>query len=346
MKVSTWILSMAMAVCATICTTSPVSAVQLQNITVNGLPYSEGMTAPAADVLVLAGNIITSDIDDFNKWYLQQPELYAGVGFFAAGSDPCIVPASIGLLSAPANPDAQMYWPDPARCVPNFSISATVDTNLYPSGYPLNLKFDQTSGAFSNIKVPVAAISGNDTFTITYQLNHWSWPSQSAAWDPAVNSKPIWPDNSSLASVRWNTTALQYFRPQVTLTFKKSSDACTRKISATATDNNASLTLLASIIPSCAEAGKSNKIWLVANVPNVGWFFKNSSGTWTSLPDTTTATIEAAAYVTGVQSALSFPIVDHLDVTALTGTDVYVGYGTDANDLVSNSKITKVFTFR
>lgn len=341
MKASTWILSMATAVCATICTTSPAWAVSLQNVTVNGVPYSEGMAAPAADVLTLAGNIITSDIDDFNYWYLgsSYKEAYAGVGFFAAGSDPCVIPSSISLLSAPANPDAQLYWPDPARCIPNFSIAASVDTNLYPSGFPMGLKFDRATGAFSGIKVPVAALSGGD-FSITYQLNHWSWPS------PTDNPRSIWPDNTSLASVRWNTTALQYFRPQVTLKFSKSSDACTRKISATATDNNASLTLLASVIPSCAEAGRSNKIWLVANVPNVGWLFKNSSGTWVSLPDIATATVEAAAYVSGITSAISFPIVDHLDVTSLTGTEVYVGYGTDANDLIGNGKIAKVFTFR
>lgn len=339
MKVSTWILSAATVVCASLCASAPAGAVQLQNIKVNGLPYSEGMAAPAADVLTLSGNIVIDPVDDFNNWYLgsNYKDKYPGVGFFATGSASCIVPVSSGLLTTPSNPDAQMYWPDPARCIPNFSISGTVDTgNSY---YPLNLKFDQSTGAFSNIKVPVAAVSGGD-FTITYQLNHWSWPS------PAENSMSIWPDNSSLASVRWDTSALQYFKPQVTLKFAKSSAACTRQISATATDNNASLTLLASIIPSCAEAGRSNKVWLVAHAPNLGWFFKNSSGNWVTLSDTSTATIEAAAYLTGVQAATTFPVVDHQDVTGLVGADVYVGYGTDANDLVSNGKITKVYTFR
>lgn len=334
---------MATAVGATICTTSPAWAVQLQNITVNGQPYSEGMVAPAADVLTLSGNIVTEPLDDFNNWYLgsSYKESYAGVGFFAAGSASCVIPVSSGLLTTPSNPDAQMYWPDPARCVPTFSIAATVDTtnNLY--AYPLTLKFDQSSGAFTNIKVPVAAVSGSDTFTITYQLNHWSWPS------PADNSQSIWPDNTSLASVRWNTSAPQYFRPQATLTFKKSSAASERKVSAAGTDNNASLTVLASVIPASSEAGRSQKIWLAAKVPGAGWLFKNASGTWVAMTDSSDAAIDALAYLTGVQAALSFPILDHQDVTSLVGTEVYVGYGVDPADVKNTSgKWVSVYTIR
>ena len=340
MQVSKWILSMAMALSA-VAVPLPAWAVKLQNITVNGLPYVEGMAAPASDVLTLSGNIVTETIDDFNYWYLggNYKEAYAGVGFFAAGNDTCAVYPSSGLLTGPANPDGQLYWPDPARCIPMFSIAAKVNTSTNPTGYPLNLKFNQSSGAFSNIKVPVAALSAND-FTISYQLNHWSWPS------PSTNILASWPDNSSLASVRWNTTAVQYFKPQASLKFTKSANVCQRKISATGSESNTSLTILASVIPACGEATGNNKIWLMASIPNAGWFIKKPDASWATLSDVSTASLDSTPSLTGVLSAQTFPVIDHQDVSSLLGTDVYIGFGADANDMLSKGKYALVYSIR
>lgn len=342
MQVSKMIFSLAVACAAAFGAASPAWAVKLKNVTVNGIPYSEGMVAPAADVLTLAGNIVTDPLDDFNSWYLPSiaKEPYPGVGFFAAGSDSCMVYSPSGLLNSPANPDAQIYWPDPSRCIPNFSISGNVTSTTTDLSFPLNLKYDLTTGAFSGIKVPVAGLSGQDSFTITYQLNHWSWDLN------ADNPNAIWPANSSLASLRWNTSATQYFKPQVTLSFKKSADTCTRRITGTAANGNTSLTLLTAIVPACGEATSNQKLWVLGYVPNNGWYYKKSDGSWNGLTDFQAATVDAAAYATGVTLPLTLAVIDHLDISGLASADFYVGYGSDANDLFSKSKFAAVYSKR
>lgn len=339
MKVSKVVFSLALALVAI----SPAWAVKLQNVTVNGIAYTENMPAPAADVLTLAGTIVTEPLDDFNSWYLPSTskEPYPGVGFFAAGSGSCLIYSPISLLTSPANPDAQIYWPDPARCIPNFSISSNITsaTSATNVSFPLNLKFNQSTGAFAGIQVPVADLSAN-SFNITYQLNHWSWDLNSD------NPNAIWPANSSLASVRWNTTAVQYFKPQVTLKFTKSADTCTRRITGIGSNANTSLTVLAAIVPACSDSASSQKLWVAINVPNNGLYFKKNDGSWATLSSTDAATVDAAYYATGVQLPLSFTIIDHLNVSTLAGSDVYVGYGSDAADMINNGKKSLIYQIR
>ncbi len=337
MRFSKVIFSLAMACIAA----APAWAVKLQNVTVNGVAYTENMPAPASDVLTLAGTIVIDALDDFNYWYLPSSgrEPYPGVGFFAAGTDSCMVLSPSGLLTTPVNPDAQIYWPDPARCIPNFSISGNILSTTTDVSFPLTMKFNQSTGAFSGLQIPVAAYA-NKNFSITYQLNHWSWDLNSS------NPNAIWPSTASLASLRWNTAAVQYFKPQVELKFGPASDQCTRKLTGTASNANTSLTILASLVPACTDVAGNQKLWVAAYLPNNGLYFKKNDGTWTILAGSDTATIDAAAYSTGNQLPLSLAIIDHLDASTLVGADVYIGYGSDAADMLNNKKQALIYQIR
>lgn len=73
-------------------------AVQLQNLTINGVAYVEGMKIdPSVTSLKIAGNIV---IETNDKLFAngRSAARYPGVGFFAIGAASCVVDAPSVVL--------------------------------------------------------------------------------------------------------------------------------------------------------------------------------------------------------------------------------------------------------
>ena len=318
--------------------TPPASAIQLKDIKVNGIPYTAGMTAPAPDVLKLSGTLVTEPQDDWYNLALGQNEPYDGFGFFAAGTEPCIVPSPLGK-STTDDPNSQIYWPDTSRCAPTFSIAKAIDSTVGTNIFELSLKFNQSTGAFSNIEVPVAGVSGSD-FVVTYQLNHWMWGT-----DSVQGPDPYHRDIDSLASLRWNTNVYQIFRPQVTLSFAKPTTcASTAQLSASASGALTAQTVRVNVVPSCSEQAASGKFWVAAIIPGSGTFFQQADGSWSAY--TSAATLDNQAAASGILGPRTFSLAEGANLSSLVGTEIWAGYGSDAATMLASGKATKVYTVK
>lgn len=107
-----------------------------------------------------------------------------------------------------------------------------------------------------------------------------------------------------------------------------------------------SQTITASVdIPSTSvDAGQSIEIYIAANVGNT-WFFKGPSDSWTpwsggSIP---------APYISfnaplNTNSSFGVSVVRDMDLTSVAGAEIYVGYGRNQADMMSNAKYRKVAT--
>lgn len=317
--------------------TAPANAIQLKNITVNGIPYTAGMTAPAPDTLRLSGNFVIEPQDDWYHLALGQDEPYDGFGFFAAGSTPCVVVSPLGI-STTDDPNSQIYWPDTTRCAPTFSIASKIDTTVSTNIFALNLKFNQSTGAFSNINVPVSTVSGSD-FVVTYQLNHWMWGT-----DSVQGPDPYHRAVDSLASLRWNTNVSQIFMPQATLSFAKPT-ACTSAVQASATVSGAvtAQTVRLNVVPTCTEQSSSGKFWVAAKTPAGAWYFLREDGTWNAYTGGSFDNLTAA---TGVYGPRTFSVAEGANLSNLVGTELWAGYGSDGASAFSTGRISKLYTVK
>jgi hypothetical protein len=330
-------LLIACAVALTTLATS-ASAIQLKDIKVNGIPYTAGMTAPAPDTLKLSGTLVIEPQDDWYNLALGQNEPYDGFGFFAAGSDPCVVLSPLGK-STTDDPNSQIYWPDTSRCAPTFAIAKTIDTSVGTNIFELSLKFNQSTGAFSNIDVPVAGVSGAD-FVVTYQLNHWMWGTSSAQ-----GADPYHRAIDSLASLRWNTSVSQIFMPQATLSFAKpTSCGSTAQMTASASGTLTAQTLRVNVVPSCSEQAASGKFWIAAIVPGGSTFILQANGSWSAY--SSTASLDNLATASGIVGPRIFSLAEGANLSQLVGTEIWAGYGSDAATMLSSGKASKVYTVK
>jgi hypothetical protein len=105
-----------------------------------------------------------------------------------------------------------------------------------------------------------------------------------------------------------------------------------------------SQTITASVQTAPADAGQSIGVYVAANVGNT-WFFKGAGGTWTlwgggSIP----APFMSVTTVRNTTNSFSVPVVQNMDLTSVPGAAVYVGYGLNQADMLSNAKYQKVAT--
>lgn len=294
-------------------------AVQLQNLTVNGVAYTEGMRIdPSVTSLKIAGTIVTEAVD--NMWVdgrTATTTRYPGVGFFAIGSDSCVVAAPVTVVTS---------MPDPSRCIPNWALDTGPASGGSPTGWSdpssanfgfyLKPNFDNTkttfAGAFEKT-IPVTASTVSGAFTITYQLN-----SSNDAKGYSMG-------------VLWGYTAYgltNNFMPRVTLSFNY------RPAAFASVDDGSALTakkLNGTVTTRQLDEGKKASLFAVAALQNGQLYSRDSSGGWTLWDGTTPfKSVQSGVTLTTTQSVdiLKTPT----DVSGLTGTKVYVGYGVGDTD--------------
>ena len=106
---------------------------------------------------------------------------------------------------------------------------------------------------------------------------------------------------------------------------------------AAATGSTSSLTLTASLSVADADAGHSGNVYLVANVGSA-WYVHNGNTwlAWSSGP--------LPVYAAGTLTNRSIEVLRNVDMSALAGTTVYLGYGLTENDMLTNGKFGLIYT--
>jgi len=110
------------------------------------------------------------------------------------------------------------------------------------------------------------------------------------------------------------------------------------QISGRADGTAEAMTLVADVLPASLDDGNSGAFYVGAQLPD-GSLYLNNGQTWVPYTGST-----IPAHSTGTLAQRSFPVFVGLDVRGLSGTQVLVGYGTDASDLVNNGKYRSVYT--
>lgn len=123
-------------------------------------------------------------------------------------------------------------------------------------------------------------------------------------------------------------------------TMPSSGSLSTAGFSAQTTGVKQGLSLMATMVMPVADSGTKN-IYVMARVGN-GWYFKTPM-TWNPL----TGQLSTARPLFSVTApaVLTFNILDELNMSSLpVGTEVYIGYGDNLDQLVQRSSYAKVFT--
>lgn len=107
--------------------------------------------------------------------------------------------------------------------------------------------------------------------------------------------------------------------------------------SATVSGTTSNLTLTANLSIGDADVGQPGNIYLAANTGNA-WFVHNGASwvSWSGGP--------LPVYAVGPLTSRSIEVVRNADVSALVGTQVYVGYGLSESDMLANSKYGLIYT--
>ncbi len=107
--------------------------------------------------------------------------------------------------------------------------------------------------------------------------------------------------------------------------------------SATARGTTSNLTLTANITIGDADAGQIGNVYLAAYTGST-WFVRNGSSwvSWSGGP--------LPVYSVGPLTSQSIEVVRNTDLSALVGTQIYVGYGLNENDMLANGKYGLVYT--
>lgn len=98
------------------------------------------------------------------------------------------------------------------------------------------------------------------------------------------------------------------------------------------------MTLVADVLPASLDDNRTGAYFVAALLPN-GRLFLNNGRDWVEF---TGGSVPARS--TGFLTQRSFPVFVELDTRGLSGTQILVGYGTDANDMLSNAKYRAVYT--
>ena len=110
------------------------------------------------------------------------------------------------------------------------------------------------------------------------------------------------------------------------------------QISGRADGNPEAMTLVADVLPASLDDSRTGAYFVAAQLPNGSLYLNNGQG-WVSF---TGGPIPARS--TGSLTQRSFPVFVGLDTRGLSGTQVLVGYGTDANDMLSNTRYRAIYT--
>ncbi len=98
------------------------------------------------------------------------------------------------------------------------------------------------------------------------------------------------------------------------------------------------MTLVADVLPASLDDGRSGAYFVAALLPNGSLYLNNGQG-WVSF---TSGSVPAR--LTGSLTQRSFPVFVGLDTRGLSGTQVLVGYGADASDMLNNAKYRVIYT--
>lgn len=110
-------------------------------------------------------------------------------------------------------------------------------------------------------------------------------------------------------------------------------------ITGSVSGSNRQLVLNAAVEPATADNGKTGSLYIWA-LNNGSWYFLTAAG-WRPWNNEEIPPV----YRMGALSRQTLPVLDgSLDVSSLVGTEVYVGYGLNLQDMLSGSKYTKIHT--
>lgn len=104
---------------------------------------------------------------------------------------------------------------------------------------------------------------------------------------------------------------------------------------------NLSLTLYFS--PNSADKGKSGKVFLAAILPSGDVYLSTSKG---FVKYTAGAALSEFASITSLGTGFIPILGGTANATALAGTTLFLGYGSDANDMLANGRLSTVYTIK
>ena len=96
------------------------------------------------------------------------------------------------------------------------------------------------------------------------------------------------------------------------------------------------------VTPAAADLGQSGSIFIAALTPSEGWVFLTPQGfvPWSGVD-------AMPAYFTGLLQPLSVSVLDGtLDLRGYRGTDIFVGYGRSADEMLANRRHVKASTLQ
>lgn len=158
-------------------------------------------------------------------------------------------------------------------------------------------------------------------------------PNSLPVYDPAV-------PNPSNADYAWGYGMMDIARAYASV--GTGGTPTTAGITAQVNDAASGLTLAATIVPKASEAGQTLQVFVVALLPN-GSIVVNDQGTWkpfTGLP------VPAFMSATG-NGAIQVPIFTNAPLrgVGLMGTQIIVGYGSDATQMITEQKFKPIHVF-
>ncbi len=168
-----------------------------------------------------------------------------------------------------------------------------------------------------------------DEFTHFYNVGRWSpfghWGLlEFQDQDPATSPKFTGLMNFSAANPCWWPGCTQFAAPVPTF-------------SATASGTTSNLTLIASMSIGDADVGRNGNVYLAAYTGSA-WFVNNGVNwvSWSGGP--------LPVYAVGPLTNRSIEVARNTNMSALVGTQVYVGYGLSESDMLTNGKFGLVYT--
>jgi hypothetical protein len=312
-------MSRAVAAAALSMAAAHAGAVQMKNITINGLTYVPGMKVAAAASVAVAGNIIPELKDNTvvygNYVTITQPNPdghYPGFGFFANGTTSCTMRTEQG----PIKPSD---WPDPTRCFPLFSNLGYDGLNSLDFGYSMTTGFDASTGAFSkSMSLPLTGVAQ----TITYQLNRGTWGTSV----PAEDSYGLLYPSSSFAQV---------FVPRIFIYLNDATQAPTAAAFAALTDDGSAITaknVTARMTIPYADQGSAANLYIGAVVQGKVYLYTSASG-WSLYSGGPFPIYKSVAALPAAQDIAALVATN---LTGLSGATLYVGYQTINADSTLN----------
>lgn len=118
-----------------------------------------------------------------------------------------------------------------------------------------------------------------------------------------------------------------------------------RDFSVTTTNlgTNAIPTLVSDIVIAAADTGSMGEGFVAAEITSTGaWYFNNGSG-WVYAPNPASGTFPAFARGT-LGTSHKLTVLSGIDTSALGRTNIYVGYGTDALNMLQNQRYRLAYT--